>query len=537
MKRRNRILLSVLSGVLLSLAWLGFPGWVLFFAFLPLLYLDHFFAERKSEFRSVSFWSHSFIAFLIWNILTTWWIVHATAAGVVMAIVTNSFLMSLTFWLAHIARRNFRSNLGNIALVVFWISFEYFHFHWDIEWPWLTLGNGFANNVKMVQWYEYTGYLGGTLWILIMNILLFKLGINWLQKRSFRESVYPLSVFVLLLIVPVSFSFIRYFSYKELENPKHIVIVQPNIDPYSEKYDAEAENEKLEKFVGLASSKIDNKTDFVIGPETLFENPGFWNEDKLNTNTQLMKLSGFLKSYPNAEMVFGVSSYKVYPDKDSATPTARTRNDMTYDMFNSAIFLGNNGQTQIYHKSMLVVGVEKMPFAKYLGFLGDLVINIGGTTNSLGRQDEPSNFVSKDKTEVAPVICYESIFGEFVTKYVKKGAQMIFIITNDGWWKNTPGYHQHLSFARLRAIETRRSIARCANTGISCFINQRGDISQATKWWVPAAIKGTINANEKMTFYVRFGDYIARISLFVSILLILNLIVNRFQRRSAIVQP
>ena len=78
--------------------------------------------------------------------------------------------MSLVWWLAHFARRNLRHTLGYIALVGFWISFEYIHFHWDIEWPWLTLGNGFSNNIKMIQWYEYTGVFGGTLWVLIMNI-------------------------------------------------------------------------------------------------------------------------------------------------------------------------------------------------------------------------------------------------------------------------------------------------------------------------------------------------------------------------------
>lgn len=524
MKRSTRILLSVLSGILLSLAWLGFPGWTLFVAFLPLLYLDHFFAERKSEFRGVSFWGHALLTVFIWNSLTTWWIYHATPLGMALAIGANSFLMSLTLWLAHTARRNFKSNLGNIALVVFWISFEYFHFHWDIEWPWLTLGNGFANNVKMVQWYEYTGTLGGTLWLLLINILIFKILINWLEKRTFRESVSLISAVLIFLFVPVFYSLYKYNAYVEKENPRNIVIVQPNIDPYSESYDAQAENEKLQKFLKLAVSETDEETDFIIGPETLFENPGFWNEDQLHTNTQLMELSDFLQNYPNAEMVFGVSSYKTYPDKKSAPPTARTRNDMTYDMFNTAIFLGHNGQTQIYHKSILVVGVEKMPFAKYLGFLGDLVINIGGTSNSLGRQEEPSNFIPKDKVEVAPVICYESVFGEYVTQYVQKGAQLIFIITNDGWWKNTPGYHQHLSFARLRAIETRRSIARSANTGISCFINQRGDVLQATGWWVEAAIKGSINANDEITFYVKAGDYIARISLFVAALLVLQLI-------------
>lgn len=531
MKRSLRILLSILSGVLLSLAWLGFPGWLLFVAFLPLLYLDYYFIQNKTEFRSVSIWGHAFLAFFIWNIATTWWIMHATLAGAIMAIVTNSFLMSLTFWLAHIARRNYKSSLGYVALVVFWISFEYFHFHWDIEWPWLTLGNGFANNIKWIQWYEYTGYLGGTLWVLVMNIVLFSIARNWFEKRAVRQSIYPVSAFVLLLIVPIGLSYQRYNTYVETENPKSIVIVQPNIDPYSESYDAQAENVKLKKFIGLASSKADSETDFIIGPETLFENPGFWNEGELSTNTQLRQLTGFLNHYPKAEMIFGVTSYIVYPDKTKATPTARTKGETTYDMFNTAIFLGNNGQPQIYHKSKLVVGVEKMPFAKHLGFLGDFVINIGGTTNSLGSQKEPSNFVSKDGSQVAPVICYESVFGEFVTKYVQKGAGLIFIITNDGWWKNTPGYHQHLSFARLRAIETRRSIARCANTGISCFINQRGDISQATEWWVPTATKGTINTNDKMTFYVRFGDYIARISLFVSVLLVLRLIVGRFVKK------
>ncbi len=532
MKRSLRILLSILSGILLSLAWLGFPGWILFVAFLPLLYIDYFFVQNKTEFRSVSIWGHAFLAFFIWNIATTWWIMHATLEGAVMAIVTNSFLMSLTFWLAHIARRNFKSSSGYIALVVFWISFEYFHFHWDIEWPWLTLGNGFANNIKIIQWYEFTGYLGGSFWVLVLNIVLFQVVRNLLEKKPITKLIYPVSAFIVLLVLPVSFSIRRYNSYVEKENPKNIVIVQPNIDPYSEKYDAEAENEKLRKFVSLASTKADYETDFIIGPETLFENPGFWKENDLKNNTQLTQLSGFLEKYPKAEMVFGVSSYKIYPDKKSAPSTARTKDEITYDMFNTAIFLGNSGQTQIYHKSMLVVGVEKMPFAKYLGFLGDFVINIGGTTNSLGSQDEPSNFISKDKTQVAPVICYESVFGEFVTKYIQKGAGLIFIITNDGWWKNTPGYHQHLSFASLRAIETRRSIARCANTGISCFINQRGDISQATEWWVPAAIKGTLNANDKMTFYVRFGDYIARISFFISVLLVLRLIVLRFIRKA-----
>ncbi|MCF6357229.1 MAG: hypothetical protein L3J54_05425 [Draconibacterium sp.] len=203
MKRSHRILLSVLSGVLLSLAWLGFPGWTLFFAFVPLLYLDNFFVEQKDNYRGVSFWGHTFLTFIIWNVLTTFWVANATLAGALMAFTINSFLMAGVWWLAHTARRNFRSNLGYFALIVFWISFEYMHYHWDFEWPWLHLGNGFANNIKIVQWYEFTGVFGGTFWVLIINILLFKIARNFQNKLSFKKSIYPILVFTILLIVPV----------------------------------------------------------------------------------------------------------------------------------------------------------------------------------------------------------------------------------------------------------------------------------------------------------------------------------------------
>lgn len=528
MKRSHRLLLSVVSGVLLSLAWLGFPGWIMFVAFLPLFTVEKYFTENTLEFRGVSFWGHALITVFIWNILTTWWIMHATILGAVLAVVANSFLMSMVLWLAHTARRRYKSYLGYIALIVFWISFEYFHFHWDIEWPWLQLGNGFANNVKLIQWYEFTGAFGGTLWVLTINVLLFKL-LEQIRNSEKRESMITSLAFLAVLITPIMVSMIMYSSYKEKVAPKAVTIVQPNIDPYSEKYDMEAETAKKNTFLRLAQSVSTDETDFIIGPETVYENPYYWDEAKLKSNVFLNDMERFLLNYPKAQMVFGVSSFKVYNNPGEVTGTARTSDGLSYDRFNTALYLNRNNEVQIYHKSKLVVGVEKMPFMNYLGFINDIVINIGGTTGSLGRQEEASVFVARDSTKIAPVICYESVFGEYVTDYVKKGAGLIFIITNDGWWKNTPGYHQHMSFARLRAIENRRSIARSANTGISCFINQRGDVSQSTAWWEEAVISGTINSNDQLTFYTKNGDFIARISLFVSVLLILLLVVKRFR--------
>ncbi|MFW5756067.1 MAG: apolipoprotein N-acyltransferase [Tangfeifania sp.] len=527
MSRLTHIGLSVLSGGLLSLAWLGFPGWTLFFALIPLLFIDRFYVENKDSYRSVSFWFYAFLTFLIWNGITTWWIAYATFLGAVLAIVVNSFLMSLVWWLAHTARRYFKSNLGYVALVVFWISFEFFHFRWDIEWPWLTLGNGFANNIKMVQWYEYTGTLGGSLWILTMNILFFNILQNLKKRAGFRSLFYPVTGYVILLVVPLFYSFTRYADYTEKGNPIEVVVLQPNVDPYNERFDRAAENEKLEKLIRLARSKADEKTDLIIGPETIFESSLDWDEAQLHNNFHYRRLSQLTAEYPNAEIIFGATTLIFYDSKEEATITSREYNGRFYDIFNSAIFIERTGENQIYHKSILVNGVEKIPFMEYLGFLRNIFIDLGGASGSLGSQNEASVFELKDESKAAPVICYESVFGEYLTDYVKKGAEFIVIITNDGWWRNTPGYKQHLSFARLRAIETRRSIARSANTGISAFINQRGDLVQTTQWWSETAIKDTVKLNDEITFYVRYGDYIARVSVFVSVLLILYLFVRK----------
>ena len=163
-------------------------------------------------------------------------------------------------------------------------------------------------------------------------------------------------------------------------------------------------------------------------------------------------------------------------------------------------------------------------------YFDQLTIELGGTTGSLGTQAERSVFTSqKNSFKVAPVICYESVYGEYVTKYVQNGAQCIAIITNDGWWGNTAGYKQHLKYGALRAIENRRWIVRSANTGTSCFVSPLGEIEQATNWWEPTAISGNIELNEGLTFYSRFGDYLGRFAECGTILLLLYSWLIRFK--------
>jgi len=230
------------------------------------------------------------------------------------------------------------------------------------------------------------------------------------------------------------------------------------------------------------------------------------------------------KNYKQASFIMGLIYYKLYQETETKSKTAQEiRGTGTYyDSYNAAMQIDSSLVPQVYNKSKLVIGVEKMPYTEYLGFLRRLTLRLGGTFRSHGVQEFRENLYSgTDSTGISPVICYESIFGEYVTDYIKEGSQFIFVLTNDGWWGDTPGYRQHHSYSRLRAIETRRSIARSANTGISSLINQRGEIIQRTNYWEPAAIRGILNANDELTFYTLHGDFIARIAYFFALLIAL----------------
>jgi len=510
---------ALASGLLLASAWLGFPGFLLLVAFIPLLYVNDFVLEHKQQYKSFNFWLFTLISFFVWNSLTIWWIWNATPTGAVFAIVVNSFLMSLVWGLAHITGRVKGKKFGHLFLFFAWISFEYLHYKWDMSFPWLTLGNGLANNVEIIQWFEYTGVFGGTAWILIVNLLVWEL-IQRLGKSP--RNVIRVQLFIVLIVVflPIIISLIKYKIYNEKIDPVNIVIAQPNIDPYNDKFSGMSIDEQLSRLLQVSDSLGTDSTDFFVGPETalheLWENNSF-------PNRQIVEIRDFLTNkYPNASFVVGASTLRRYFTGDQIPNSARYSSDssIVYDAFNSACFIEKDLPVEFYHKTKLVSGVEKMPFEKQLKFLEKWIINLGGTTGTLGSQNDTMIF-SKNETNIAVPICYESGYGEYLSGFIKKGANIFFIITNDGWWKNTPGYKQHLSYSRLRAIEFRRGIARSGNTGISCFINQRGDIVKRTGWWKQTSISGTVNRNDEITFYASRGDYLARFSVVMFVLMLI----------------
>lgn len=522
----KHVLLALLSGILLALGWptYGFPL-LLFFAFIPLLLLEHRFREHR--YHKSTIFGLTFLGLFVWNLITTGWLFNLpTAFAAWFALIANTILMTLVFLLYHIVAKRVTFTLSTIFFACLWMSFEYMHLQWEFSWPWLTLGNGFSNFPSWIQWYEYTGAFGGTLWVLIVNLGLFKGLLLFLEHKE-KAILYRSAIKNgMIIIIPIIISFIILKTYEEKGQEINVLILQPNINPYTEKYNTT--DTRIGKLIqSLAKPNMTSETDFVIAPETVFADGTSVN--RFASSHAKRNASLILKDFPNANFLGGISmgyrfrdSTKIHKQTNILAP-----NDF-YDDYNSAFFVRPDGTNELYHKTKLVVGVENFPYQNLLKpILGDVMLDLGGTVAKKTTQDDREVFFNKDRIGVGPIICYESVYGEFVTGYIRNKADFLAIITNDAWWGNSQGHQQHMAYARLRAIETRRSIARSANTGISAIINQTGQVVSSLAYEKKGVVKGTLRTNDKITFYVKAGNYIPRVASFLTLFIFLFSVTRR----------
>ncbi|MDR2868347.1 MAG: apolipoprotein N-acyltransferase [Bacteroidales bacterium] len=525
MKKGHLFLLSLLSGLLFVCSWYpyGFP-FLIFFAFIPILFISDFLLQKKSKLAFGQMVLYALPALLIWNAGTTWWIWNSTPEGAVGAIVLNSLFMSLFLGLWHLCRaQKISEPFSAITLIAFWMSWEYLHLHWDLTWPWLNLGNVFASYPSCVQWYEFTGTFGGTLWILLSNYLLFILIKLINNKKSIK---YAVSGVLLLIAVPLTCSLIRYATFQPEQSDFKVeaVIVQPNTDAPDEEYSMN-NAEHFQRIMGAAKTKASSSTNLIIAPESALPH-NIREQLILDKSYDIQFLSYFpfaimdslTARYPNLNLILGTSTSQDFNTKISST--CQEYGEGKYrEFYNTAISYHNMQVTGIYHKSRLVPGVEKMPFPKLFGFMEEWIIKLGGSNSSLGVDSIQRAFtlhLNGDSCKIGAPVCYESIYGELFGNFVKDGAQMMCVITNDDWWGNTPGHRQHFMMSRLRAVESRRMVLRAANTGISGVINERGDVVQKTAFKTRTALKQIVTPQNQLTFYVKHGDWLAKIALILA---------------------
>ena len=524
---------------------------ILFVAFMPMIILANRFALEKRY----KYYGSIFLALLGWNITTTWWVYYASDVGAIFMLMLNALFMCVPFIFYRIALKR---NFGKWAFVVFaiaWILYEYGHHRWDLSWPWLCLGNGFSGWTGFIQWYEWTGTLGGTALVLWMNYLFFEGYSSLVNNQNtvfnvggfsgkYRKFYWILIVFCALY----GLSFCLKSSVNITEGKKiNVVALQPSYDPWNEKFNRPS-LQMEEEMIKLSASYIDSSTDWLLWPETSLV-------DNINLNLperdgQVEMLNGLyrrLKWGSELGIVFGsdkskyrwnsklqiltgASTIRYFNSVEKPTSVARKSQydkNLWYEVFNDAMYLDSSMLPKFYHKSKLVPGTEQMPFLHYLPFLEELALGLdeNSATGSLGKNDSAEVF-GRGEVKVAPVICYESIYGDYIREYINKGAGWIGIVTNDAWWRETAGYQQHFSFAKLRAIEMRKWIARSANTGTSAFIDPLGNSYQNTEWFDKVCIKQSIYSNQRKTIYAAIGD------IGVMAILFLGMILGTYFKRS-----
>lgn len=497
---RRRLILAIGSGILLSLGFpVNYTFILLAIGFVPLMIIERELLALYGKPKLWLLWFHLFVAFWLWNILSTFWVANTAYIAGMIANVINAALMTLPFLVFHLISYRTTQWWRYALLAGLWIMFEYLHTSWEMSWPWLTLGNGLATAYPLAQWYEYTGYFGGSVWFWLLNILCFHV-----YYGKAKRKIASISVTLSVLLVPMVISLTMYYRHKPRGVPVDITIIQPNFEPHYKKFSI-PEQVQVNKIMAMTEANIDSATRLIVMPETVFDPINL--DEVYQLNPSLQQMHRLFDKSPQAHILAGVGGYHIYK-QDPGRLTVRQQGNMYYEMYNAALMLQKDSlKVQEYYKSKFVPGAEIFPFKKVLFFLRPLIRKLGGTYEGFAPQAEPTN-LKAGELNIAAIICYESVYGGWVTGYVRAGAGLLAIITNDGWWDNTPGHLQHLQIGRLRAIENRKEVLRSANTGISCIINQRGDIRFPTAYEEDATIRSKALYDESKTFYSRHGDYI-----------------------------
>jgi len=528
-KKENRkgYLYGLITGILMGASFPPSPfPYFMFAALIP-----YFFILEKQEKlgRTNKF---TYFTFFIFNLIALYWVGSWTKeadpflmiSGVILMFF-NPLLFLIPSTLFHFARKALGSNKAFFLFPFFWVFYEFIYTLTDLRFPWLTLANGMAKFNLFIQPADIIGAYGISLLILFINVTFF-----FAVKEIFAKKKYfnaKLIIPLLLLIIPLLYGIIREASFqKDLKTIK-VGLVQPNLDPWN-KWDEGGFYKQLDIYLGLSDKAVKNGASLIVWPESAL--PGYLLTAGYDNAVE--RIRSFTDEN-KASLLTGMPDARFYFDKSAAPEGAKkVKNSETlYTTYNSILlFQPNNPVVQRYGKIMLVPFGERVPFLDAFPFLGEWIKwNVGITSWNVGK--EKTIFTLNDSTKIAGVICIESIYPDFVSSFVKKGAQLIVVVTNDSWYGYSSGPYQHKEISVLRAVENRRTLLRAANGGITCVIDPLGRTVSSTNLFTRDVLVSGAKLNDEMTFYTRFPfvipAFVCTISCCMMIFYFINKLFNK----------
>ena len=492
----NKWYVSLTAGLLLGLS---FPPVNLSFLSIPAIVLLIHLANSVDSYKKLI--RYSYPGFLLWNVITTYWLMMASWGAGAGAIVANSFLMTLPLLLMKYFQKRYSSSIFIVILqAAAWTSYEYLHHHWDLSWPWLALGNAWANQISLIQYISITGHLGISFWVVITAALAYQAIIKT-EKR-----IATLALFVFL---GIPFGSLIYFGIDkpDISNGEtvQVTVAQPNHDSYQDFGGMSGNREVLDSLFAVTSKFKTAGTELVVWPENAIEG-------QMTMNSYVVNRIADSARVWNSNFIVGTGLVEFYRDEEPPLFYGRNRGEVPYNIFNATLYVDNNGLKSRYNKRNLVPFVERFPFVKFFSKIDVFGWFNWGRLAGFGKGNSP-DMIQTDHFATPGLVCYDSVYPSWTREFVKRDAGFITIITNDGWWGNSSGHKQHFSYAKLRAIEFNRWIVRSANNGTSGIIRPDGTVEQKTDYWVRTGFSSTIPVLEKQTLYTRFGDWLSYLCL------------------------
>ncbi|WP_138429270.1 apolipoprotein N-acyltransferase [Fodinibius saliphilus] len=507
--------LIISSGILLGLSYppvpmpfLVFPAFLLIFRIIDL----------SNSVRSAAYWTYP--AFLIWNIITTYWLVMATIGGGIAAILANSAVMTIPVMLQYkVQQKDIAPWLIALLQTAFWLSFEYLHHQWDLAWPWLTIANVWSNAPELVQYISVTGFWGISFWVIFSTALMYQF-IKTVDNKSLKIGI------VTVLFFPLcSLGFLLFEKQTEPQTKQEVVVVQPNFDSYHRYGGFKNSFKAHDHLLQMTDSLRTDSTALVVWPENAIQsdiaNISSYSRLSNYTKGQLKKAADRW----DATLISGATFYEFY--QEDQKPALPYRSEYgPFLPFNAALAFHPDSTIDVYRKHNLVPIVERVPFVHFLNTV-DIFGWVDWAQNQSYGKGYRANQFTVGVTKTPALICYDSVYPSWIRKYVQKGAGYLTIITNDGWWGNTSGHEQHFAYARLRAIEFDRWVVRSANNGISGIIAPNGSLEIETPYWQQKAFRYKIPVLTSQTFYTRFGDWLPYLMMALSAISIGIIVLNK----------
>jgi len=498
-----------------------------FIAFIPLLVAsDWTLTLKKTLF---TFTLQLLLALVVFFFYVGHWLLSAGNMGYLIALlIVVPFVLLVSPYILFKKRGN---KFAPVYFIAVWLTGEMVQAYFQLGSPFFNLGHSLGAKPRLIQWYEFTGASGGTLWILTMNFLLYSLGKTLIsdRKRWVKISVAALSV----LLFPVIISMIIYAGYKEKGSPGEVLIIHPSTDCTNVKYRINI-YELMDIYLKVMLPQLTDKTEYVVLPETAIPNAG-WVAD-LNNN---LVFDHFLKStsqYPNLKLVTGAVNYEEIPNVEKIKgykkiPGIRfsEKYKVWYYTYNSALQIERGQPVQMRTKDGLVPYSEYAPYPLIMPRLAPVGIDFQFSK----REKNRLVFNADNGKNVSALICYELVYGRLFNQAVRKGARAFFVLLNEGWYTNSPKVpQQFLQLSVVRAIENRRDIAHASNMGISAFIDQRGDVVARNDSKQPGFLKHEIRMNKQHTVAATLGNYLEVSALAAITFLIIGELISKRSLRN-----